>query len=187
MEKTYSVVIHPSDNVIDAIKLMKDYLKSKIGWFNSCNSVAHITICEFKIEESQLPFIKKKLSKTADAFTPFQVYLNHFNSYPNSGAFFIGTTEDSENNLVPIMRKIHETLKSQNLKKSDNPHLSIGRRLTPENTKIASELFTTIDLQFLCDKIVLREFDPVKKQFFVIDAFSFGSNPEPEFVQGSLF
>ncbi|WP_431242086.1 hypothetical protein ACQ9BO_19415 [Flavobacterium sp. P21] len=63
MEKTYSVVIHPSDNGIDSVKVMKDYLKSKIGWFNSCNSVAHITICEFKIDESQLDSIKKSFLK----------------------------------------------------------------------------------------------------------------------------
>ncbi|WP_431242087.1 hypothetical protein ACQ9BO_19420 [Flavobacterium sp. P21] len=85
------------------------------------------------------------------------------------------------------MKKIHETLKFLNLKKSDDPHLSIGRRLTPENLKIASQLFTTIDMEFLCDKIVLREFDPIKKQFFIIDTIPFGNNPQPEFVQGSLF
>ncbi len=187
MEKTYSVVIHPSDNGIDSIKTMKDYLKSKIGWFNSCNSVAHITICEFTIEESQLNIYKHKLLKTCDTFTPFQVNLNHFSSFENSGAFFIAPTKDSKENLVPIMKKIHDTLKTLKLKKSEEPHLSIGRRLTPENLKIASQLFTTIDIDFLCNEIVLREFDPVKKQFFVIDTFPFGSNPEPELIQGSLF
>ncbi|WP_426484723.1 2'-5' RNA ligase family protein [Flavobacterium sp. 2] len=187
MEKTYSVVFHPSPEVIDAIKTMKDFLRSKIKWYNSCNSVAHITICEFTIEESQLSIYTKKLLKTCDTFTPFQVSLNHFSSFENSGAFFIAPTEDSKNNLKPIMKKIHETLKSLKLKKSDEPHLSIGRRLTPENLKIASELFTTIDLQFECNEIVLREFDPIVKQFFVIDTIPFGNNPELEFVQGSLF
>lgn len=85
------------------------------------------------------------------------------------------------------MKKVHETFKFLKLKKSDNPHLSIGRRLTPENLKIASELFTAINLQFECNEIVLREFNPKVKQFFVIEAFPFGSNPAPEFVQGSLF
>jgi len=186
MEKTYSVVIY-SKTVVEPVKKLKDFLKSKIEWYNSCNSEAHITICEFTIDESQLDFIKKKLSKIADSFASFQVFLDHFDSFPNAGAFFIGVTEDSKNNLVPIMKKIHETLKSLKLKKSDNPHMSIGRRLTPENLKIASELFTKINLQFECNEIVLREFDPIKKQFFVLDAIPFGNNPEPEFVQGSLF
>ncbi|WP_343706697.1 2'-5' RNA ligase family protein [Flavobacterium sp.] len=185
MEKTYSVVFY-SKALVEPVKKLKDFLKSKINWYNSCNSEAHITICEFIIEESQLDSVKQKLTKIADTFMPFEVFLNHFDSFSNSGAFFIGVTEESKKNLVPIMKKTHETLKS--LKhKNDNPHLSIGRKLTPENLKLASDLFTTIDLQFECNEIVLREFDPKVKQFFVIDAFPFGSNPEPEFVQGSLF
>lgn len=186
MEKTYSVVFY-SKELVEPVKKLKDFLRSKIKWYNSCNSEAHITICEFTIEESQLNSIKLKLFKISNTFTPFQVSLNHFDSFPGPGAFYIGVTEDSEKNLTPIMRKLHETLKFLKLKKSDKPHMSIGRRLTPENLKLASELFTTIDLQFHCHEIVLREFDPIVKQFFVIDSFPFGSNPEPEFVQGSLF
>jgi 2'-5' RNA ligase len=187
MEKKYSVAIYPSQDVIDAVKTMKDYLKSKIDWYNSCNSVAHITICEFTIDDSQIDKYKQKLFKICDTFTPFQVYLDHFGAYENCGAFFIAPNENSKNNLKPIMKKNHETLKPLQLKKSEDPHLSIGRRLTPENLKIASQLFTTIDIDFLCKEIILRELDPIKKQFFVIDTFPFGSNPKPELIQGSLF
>ena len=186
MEKTYSVIFY-SKKLVAPVKEMKDFLKSEIGWYNSCNSEAHITICEFKIDDSQLDSTKKKLIKIADNFTSSQVHLDHFGFYENAGAFYIGVNDESKMNLIPIMKKIHETLKSLKLKKSDDPHMSIGRRLTPENLKKATELFTTIDLDFLCDSIVLREFDPAVKQFFVIDAFPFGNNPQPEFVQGSLF
>lgn len=186
MEKTYSIVFY-SKTLVEPVKKLKDFLRSKIKWYNSCNSEAHITICEFTIDESQLDSIKQKISRITDTFMPFQVNLDHFDSFPNSGAFFIGVDEDSKNNCIPIMKKIHETLKSLKLKKSEEPHMSIGRRLTPENLKIATELFTAIDLNFLCNEVVLREFDPVVKQFFVIDAFPFGSNPQPELIQGSLF
>lgn len=187
MEKKYSVAIYPSQDVIDAVKTMKEYLKSKIGWYNSCNSTSHITICEFTIDDSQIDLIKQKLLKTSDTFTPFQVLIDHFGSYENAGAFFISPNEESKTKLKPVMKKIQETLKSLKLKKSDDPHMSIGRKLIPENLKTASELFTTIEIDFFCNEIVLRELDPIKKQFFVIDTFQFGSNPEPEFVQGSLF
>jgi 2'-5' RNA ligase len=186
MEKKYSVVIYPSQEVIDAVKTMKDYLKIKIDWYSSCNSTAHITICEFTIDDSQIDKFKQKLAKICDTFLSFQVYLDHFGSY-ESGAFYIAPNEESKMNLKPIMKKVQETLKPLKLKKSDDPHMSIGRKLTPENLKIASELFTTIEIDFLCKEIVLRELDPIKRQFFVIDTFSFGSNPQPEFVQGSLF
>lgn len=186
MEKKYSVAIYPSQDVIDAVKTMKDYLKSKIDWYNSCNSVAHITICEFTIAESQIDKYKQKLFKVCDTFTAFPVYLDHFGSY-EAGAFYIAPNEVSKIKLKPIMKKTQEALQLSNLKKSNDPHISIGRRLTPENLKIASQLFTTIDIDFLCKQIVLRELDPVKKQFFVIDTFLFNGNAQPELVQGSLF
>lgn len=186
MEKKYSVAIYPSQDVIDAVRTIKNYLKSKIDWYNSCNSVAHITICEFTITESEVSKIKQKLFKICDTFSPFQVDLDHFSAYEN-GAFFIAPTTDSSMQLKPIMKKTQEALKISNLKKSSAPHISIGRRLNPENLKIASELFTTININFLCDSIVLRELDPDKKQFFVIDTFTFNSNTQEELVQGSLF
>ncbi|KQO20955.1 2'-5' RNA ligase [Flavobacterium sp. Leaf82] len=187
MEKKYSVAIYPSQDVIASVKTMKDYLKSKIKWYNSCNSTAHITICEFKIEESDIEKIKLKLLKISDTFTPFRAYLDHFEAYENSGAFFITPNEESKIDLKNILKKTQETLKALKLKKSDDPHMSVGRKLTPENLKIASELFTIIDINFSCKEIVLRELDPIKKQFVVIDTFAFGSNPQPELIQGSLF
>jgi 2'-5' RNA ligase len=187
MEKKYSVAIYPSEDVIDAVKSMKDFLKSKIDWYNSCNSAAHITICEFTIDESLIDIYKQKLFKVCDGLIPVQVNLDHFGHYDNAGAFFMAPNKDSKNALKPIMKKVQETLKPLHLKKSDDPHMSIGRKLTPENLKIASQLFTTIDIDFLCNSIVLRELDPVKKQFFVTDTFEFGNNPQPELIQGSLF
>lgn len=187
MEKKYSVVFYPSHNVIDAVKTLKNLLKSKISWYNSCNSEAHITICEFTIADSELYIYRQKLLKVCDSFSPFTVCLNHFSYYENSGAFFIGPDQDSKNVMKPVMKKVQQSLKPLQLKKSDDPHVSIGRKLSSENLQIASGLFTFIDIDFVCDSIVLRELDPVKKQFFVLETFKFGNNPLPEFVQGSLF
>jgi 2'-5' RNA ligase len=191
MVKRYSIAIYPSKYVIDFVKSMKDLLKSKVkgNWYSSCNSVGHITICEFEIDESQIEKIKQKLYEICDTFIPFQVYLDHFGAYKNSNAFYIGTNENSKIDLEPIMKKMQDyckSLKPLEFKKSNDPHMSIGRKLTPENLKIASELFTTIDIDFLCDSIVLRELEPYK-QFFVIETFLFGSNPKPELIQGTLF
>lgn len=186
MQKKYSVVIHPSPEIIEAIKAMKEQLEAEIGWFNSKNSVAHITICEFTTDDSQLDKFKQKLIKVCDTFTPFEVHLNAFGSYKN-GAFFIAPSEESKKVLKPIMKKTQKALLTSNQEKSSDPHISIGRKLTPENLQIASQLFTTIAMDFSCEEIILRELDPVKRQFFVIDKFFFGSNPQPELIQGTLF
>lgn len=187
MLKKYSVVFY-SETVIGPVREMKDLLKSKVhkNWYNSCNSEAHITICEFTIDESQIDLVKQKLLKISNTLTPFQVVLNAFGFYETSNAFFISPNADSKATLQSIMKKTQDALKSIKINKSTEPHMSIGRKLTPENLKIASELFKTIHLEFECNQIVLRELEPFK-QYFIIDTFKFGSNPEPEFVQGSLF
>ncbi len=83
------------------------------------------------------------------------------------------------------MKKIQEALQISSKDGSDDPHISIGRNLTPENIQIARDLFTAINMDFLCDALILREFDPVKKQYFILETFPFGSNPKPELIQGS--
>ena len=85
------------------------------------------------------------------------------------------------------MKQFNKSLQIQDMKKSDNPHLSIARRLSPENLIKANQLFTEIDLNFVCDSVVLRQFDENVKQFFVIDTFPFNNNPQPQLIQGTLF
>jgi 2'-5' RNA ligase len=186
MEKHYSVAIYPSEYVIALIKSMKEGLAKEVGWFHSKNSVGHITVCEFKATDTAIEIIKKQLSSVCDTLKPVEVCLNKFDSYPN-GAFYISPDKDSKNNLKPIMKRVQESLHKLNMQKSDDPHLSIARRLTPKNLERAKKLFIVIDLHFLCDSIVLRKFDENIKQFFVIDEFKFNNNPQPELIQGRLF
>ncbi|MCV9933951.1 2'-5' RNA ligase family protein [Flavobacterium sp. LS1R47] len=186
MLKHYSVAIYPPEPIIAIIKAMKEQLAKEVGWFNSKNSVAHNTICEFKVSDKELELVKSKLNRLCDSFEPFEIQLDRFNSYTN-GAFVITPNEVSKNKLKPIMKRVQQSLLITNMKKSDNPHLSIARRLSPENIKIANQIFTTVDINFVCDNIVLRQFDDTIKQFIVIDTFKFNSNPQPELIQGTLF
>lgn len=187
MEKKYSVVFHPSEDGIEVIKKIKLDFFNIIGWYSSCNSVAHITIGGFKANENQLTKYRQKLFKIADTLTPVQIHLDHFDAYEESRAFFISPSENSKVDLKPMMKKIQEALLISSKDRSDDPHISIGRNLAPENIQIAHDLFTTINMGFLCYAIILREFDPIKRQYFILETFPFGSNPQPELIQGSLF
>ena len=187
MEKKYSVVFHPSEDGINITKKLKLKLYDETGWYNSCNSVAHITIGGFKTNENQIDKYIQKLFKIADTLIPVKVNFDHFDAYEESRAFFISPNEASKIELKAMMKKINEALLISSKDRSDDPHISIGRNLTPEKIKIARELFTTINLDFLCDAIVLREFDPIKRQYFILQTFPFGSNPQPELIQASLF
>lgn len=186
MGKLYSLVLHPPEDILILIKSMKEQLAAEIGWYNSKNSVGHITIFEFKAADAEIESIKKQIIKLCDPLIPIEVRLNEFGSFPN-GAFFIAPNDDSKKNLQHIMKHFNKLLQIPNMKKSDNPHLSIARRLSPEKLHKANQLFTAIDLHFVCDNVVLRLFDEHKKQFFVIDIFPFNNNPQPQLIQGTLF
>lgn len=181
----YSIAIHPSPELIASIKNMKEQLATEIGWFNSKNSVAHITICEFEASDSDLERIKKQLMRISDTVSPVLVRLDSFGTFPN-GAFYIAPDSNSKMALQPTMKLYHNALLVKTEHHSDTPHISIARRLSPENGIKASQLFTSIDESFLCNGIVLRKFDDQLKQFRVIDTFEF-KGLKPLEVQGSLF
>lgn len=186
MQKRYSLVIHPPDGILLLVKTMKEQLATEVGWYNSKNAVGHITICEFKAAETAIESIKKQISRLCDSLVPVPVHLNEFNSFPN-GTFYIAPDRDSKKDLKHIMKHFNKSFHVQDMKKSDNPHLSIARRLSPKNLIKAIQLFTEIDLHFVCDSVALRQFDENKKQFFVTDIFPFNKNPKEQLIQGRLF
>lgn len=184
MEGHYSVAIIPSEEIIDLVKTMKLDLAEKVGWFNSKNSMGHITINEFKASDEVIEKVKQQLIRLCDGFEPVEVHLTGFGSFPN-GAFFINPDDDTKNRLKPIMKIINDTLIIKDLHTSNDPHLSIARRLSREKLSIAKSHFTAINESFLCSSVVLRTFDENVKQYYVSDVFPFHSNPTE--VQGTLF
>jgi 2'-5' RNA ligase len=166
VQKLYSLVIHPPEGHLILVKSMKEQLAVEVGWYNSKNSVGHITICEFKATDTEIESIKKQIIKLCNSLHPVPVRLNQFGSFPN-GAFFIAPNDDSKMDLKHIIKRFNKSLKIQDMKKSDNPHLSIARRLTPENLLKASQLFSAIDLNFVCNSVVLLLFYENKKKFFL--------------------
>jgi 2'-5' RNA ligase len=186
LENLYSLVVHPPEEILLLVQSMKEQLASEIGWYNSKNSVGHITICEFKATETILQSIKKQISQLCNPLVPVSISMDNFGSFAN-GAFFIAPDNDSKINLKRIMKQFNTSLQIRDMKKSDNPHLTIARRLPPENLIKANQLFTAIHIQFICDSVVLRQFDQNAKQFFALETFAFGNNPQPQTVQGTLF
>ena len=65
-------------------------------------------------------------------------------------------------------------------------HISIGRKLHPEDIEIAQDLFEEVSLNFLCEKIAIRKFNDEKGQYEVIYEFCFLGNP-PKQGQLSFF
>ncbi|MGX7668409.1 2'-5' RNA ligase family protein [Flavobacterium pedocola] len=184
MQNLYSIAISPPDEVITSVKHMKEDLNKEVGWFNSKNSKAHITINEFKSSELQLENIKKQLTYICNGFEPIKVHMNSFGSY-NNGAFYIAPDPCSKMGLKAIMSHVNNSLCIAEKKTNNDPHMSIARRLTPEALGKAQEMFEQVDINFLCDHVVIRQFNPDLKQFEIIDRFPFKN--KPSYTQGRLF
>lgn len=187
MQNRYSLVISPSEEIIALVKTMKEKLAKEIGWFHSKNSLAHITINEFMAAENEIEIIKKQLNSICESLKPISVCLNSFDNYPN-GAFFIAPDANSKIDLKQIMKHINQSFKVKALLKNNEPHLSIARKLSPEQLASSYRLFSqAIDMNFLCNSITLRLFNPGIKQFEIMNHFEFKNNPKNTFVQGTLF
>ncbi|MCL9807024.1 2'-5' RNA ligase family protein [Flavobacterium amniphilum] len=164
---------------------MKEQLAAVIGWYNSKNSLAHITLNEFETDARELDNIRKHLMAICRYLHPEPTRFNRFDTFPN-GAFFLAPDESCKEQLKAIMKEFHQGFKYKTEIKSSEPHISIGRRLKPEQITKAYALFNTPALSFLCDRIALRRFNPERKQFDIVEEFIFGGEMK-EGVQGKLF
>jgi 2'-5' RNA ligase len=185
MPERYSVVLHPSPQVISEVQQMKELLAGAIGWYNSKNSLAHITLNEFESPGSELDNIQKHLTDICRYLNSAPTLFNRFDTFPN-GAFFLAPDENCKEELKYIMKEFHQAFKYKTEIKSSEPHISIGRRLKPDQITKAYALFGTPAISFLCDRIALRRFNPERKQFDIVEEFIFGGEVKEE-VQGKLF
>lgn len=178
MLHTYSIVIQPPADVIENVKSMKDQLFKEIGWYNSRNSWAHITLNEFEFPSNEIEKIKSHLTKLVVHLSSQNVHFNHFDSFPN-GAFFLAPESESKDYLKMIMRAFHQDFNFKTAIKSNEPHISIGRRISDENLKKAFTIYPVHpEIHFNCDRIALRVFNTDRKQFDIVEEFIFGNNPK---------
>lgn len=182
----YSVVFHPSEAVIETVKELKEQLSTKIGWYPSKNSLAHVTICEFEYDLNTYENIKARIANYCRYQIPFNVTFNAFGNYTN-GAFFIAPNSESKTKMGEIMTEIPKQIQFPVSHKSSEPHISIGRQLTEAQLKIAYYLFDSVNLNFICNGITIRIFNTDRKQYDVLETIPFLSELEPEKEQLTLF
>src|SRR5690606_31391705 len=104
---------------------------------------------------------------------PQEVTFDSFSTFPN-GAFFLVPNETSREYLKQIMTSVHQKFIYPTKIKSNEPHISIGRRIQPEKIEIAKSLFSkNPTISFTCNKLALRVFNDDIKQFDIIETFDF--------------
>ncbi len=182
----YSLVFQPDTETIDWVAQLKTDLAQKIGWYNSKNALAHITICEFQATEQDIHRLLNQVSRCCERFAPQEVHLNAFNTYPN-GAFFLEVDLEAKAILKDYSKQIFEALPYKNMYKNTDPHLSIARKLSADKLESAYQLFDKPEHSFKCDKIALRILNLERKQFDIIKTFDFLNLGENRNLQLPLF
>lgn len=162
-------------NAADAyVREMKEHLYREAGWYASKNSHAHITINVFEADEKLIVNIENQLRAICAGMQAENIHINA-TGYYDVGAFYLSPDETSVKYLKQLMHGIHRQIKIADQKTSNDPHISIGRQLKPEQMQTAKRLFARrpIDLNFLCDRVCIRKFDAQIKQYRIHKEFLF--------------
>ncbi|MTG96680.1 MULTISPECIES: 2'-5' RNA ligase family protein [Myroides] len=186
MINKYSLCFQPDETTIDVVKQMKLKLAEAIGWYNSKNALAHITIVEFKSDSTGINKMAALVEQLCATYQPVKVTLDHFGQYPN-GAFFLGVDPFSKPILQDYAKNIQARITVPNSYKNSEPHLSIARKLNTEKLSIAQSTFDQPAISFICEQVALRQFNPERGQYDIISIFPFLNLPSSEPEQLSLF
>ncbi len=159
----FSIVIFPNEDQIHQVKGYKQLLKSKIGWFGSANSAAHITVINFENEFTLALYIEQ-IRKYCKTITSQKVIFNSWGTFGEK-TFFIAPDEQSKIYLNALISQLHLFLgfKISN----SNPHLTIARGLDAKKMTTAKTIFsnTEVNFEFNCDAIYIRKFNQQTKQY----------------------
>lgn len=182
----YSLCFQPNQTIITQVHAMKQTLGEVVGWYNSKNSLAHLTIAEFNASEKDIQRMHQQILRCSNTFNPVQVEMKSFGTYPN-GTFFLTVDDIAKPILQSYAQQLFKILQLKNAYKCTDPHLSIARKLDQEKIDQAFALFKEPNLTFCCNEIVLRRLNMNRRQFDIIESYSFLSEVSTDDVQLSLF
>jgi hypothetical protein len=179
-KERYSIVVYPQTETIDEVKVLKDLLWSKIGWYASRNSAAHVTIIEFLADQYELAFYKRCIEKICRSQSPQEVTFDSLSLSKFSQAIVLLPNDSCKLYLNDLLKTFRKRLRSKNTINGSHAHISIGRELRVAQIDQVENLYGNINITFNCDTIAIRKLDEVKKQFEVINEFKLLGNPLKE-------
>lgn len=180
----YSFVFQPDEEGMALVGGLKQRLRAAFaeqfpdkekGWYPSCNAKAHVTICAFEAHEDTLARAIEALQQTLTSERSQYVYFDHFSSFAG-GAFYIAPTVHARSYLRDRARVVVQALSAFDLIEiSDEPHISVARRLEPERLESAKKLLKSVDLSFMCSGVHIRRFNPDMGQYEPVGFVPFGN------------
>lgn len=189
--KTYSLAFCPPIEIVELVRQRKQLLMSRIGWYHSANSLAHITVASFTATNAELALVSQFAENFCAKRSSLLVHFDRYGTYAN-GAFFLAPDERSHGILVSIMKDFNRKMPLRAISSTD-PHMSIARALDMLNLLYARMLFSKMppDLSFRIDGLSLRRLDETRGQYNIVAHFPFvsssGMHPHDCIWQGRLF
>ena len=178
MRAHYSIIIQLNDDIIFLFKNLKELLKSKIGWYSSCNSEAHITILEFNATPEEARYIIEKLLKIVQKQVEFNATFTKISSSEHTACTVVLPHKDYKKDFQKLFSRIRKYLNIKEPYNGSEAHISIGRKLSAQQLQISQETFTDVDINFSCNQLALRKLNEEKKQFEIIKIFPFVGKPD---------
>ncbi|MBD8081050.1 2'-5' RNA ligase family protein [Chryseobacterium caseinilyticum] len=165
----YSIVILPPDEVNEKVDELKRKLFTESGKeYSSRKSIAHITVQEFWATENKLNKIILKLIKVAREQKCFPAEFDKVICSEQTA--FFSPNANSKNDLEKFIKRLRSEVKGHI---TSNAHISIGRKLSPQQIEISRNIFSNETLNFECNRIALRKLNDTIKQFEVVQIFPF--------------
>jgi hypothetical protein len=175
----YSLVIRPPEPIISYVASLKKQLRDEIGRFGSANAQAHLTVFNFDATPDELLTWKKNIQRFCEPIIPKEVLFDHFDSFPPR-TFFVAPSNDSMIHLNSIITNFARFIGE---KPQAHAHMSIARSLKDGQLEQVKCLFQnqSVHLEFLCDGLTLRKFDPATKQYaHIVERFHFAGKVLPD-------
>lgn len=175
----FSLVIRPPEPVISYVASLKKKLRDEIGWFGSANAQAHLTVFNFDATPDELTTWDKNIRRFCESVIAKEVLFNHFDSFPPR-TFFVAPDDTSMVHLNTVVTNFARFIGE---KSSAHAHISIARNLKDGELEQAKLLFQnqSVHLEFLCDGMTLRQFDPNTKQYaHILKKFPFVGKTQPD-------
>ncbi|MGV3599987.1 MAG: 2'-5' RNA ligase family protein [Dyadobacter fermentans] len=181
----YTLVIDPDERIINRGKDLKAHARQILGKnFGSISSRVHITLIAFFAYEKDYSRILEEFKRVLAGLKPFEVKLSGFDSFKDSPkcTFFVRPTDETSDMITQdcasIDKHFNKILRRErtNLWKAvgrNRPHMTVVRDASLDDVLKCEQGFTeAFEDHFFCSSFALRRFDPIIRQFEIIDEIS---------------
>ena len=176
----YSVAICFPESITAEVRIIKQTLAGKAGWYHSANADAHITFNRFEADELALMIWEKHIEKFCHSVAPFELRITH-PKFHAIGAFYLMPDASTQKTLKDLKKHFRKLSPFESEGGSD-PHLTIGMGLNELQLKTAMDLWADKKFEFKhqCSSLSLRKFNNKKEQYEIYREFEFKGSPQIE-------